>query len=132
MTYQPYQNRSGRSGVAEYELLNDGINVKFRDGSEYFYPESLNGASVMGIMHSTADHGEFLNRFINSDKPKFEKGARPPPIEDNRPVDRSKLERMGEQYLKRNPSVADQLRMAKWRRMQAADNYTQWQQIRKK
>ena len=133
MAWEKYLNRSGRSGVDSYELKSDGINVKFKSGDEYFYPEADNGSSIIGIMHSTADHGEFLNRFINSDSPKFTKGSNQnPPIGDNRPVNRQQLEKMGERYLKRNPSVADQLRMAKFRRMQAADNFNQWQQIRNK
>jgi hypothetical protein len=134
MPWEKYQNRSGRSGIDSYELKADGINVKFKSGDEYFYPESENGTNVMGIMHSTADHGEFLNRFINSDKPKYSKGANTstPPIGDNRPVNRQQLEKMGDKYLTRNPSVADQLRMAKFRRMQSASNFNQWQQIRNK
>jgi hypothetical protein len=134
--WTPYENRSGRSGVESYELLDDGINVKFKSGGEYFYPTSSNSTSVMGDMHSMADHGEFLNRYINANQPVFTRGTRPAPTSnDTRALtenDNTKIQALTVKFLKRNPSIADQLRMAKWRRLQAAENFDQWKNIRKK
>ena len=136
MTWEKYTNRSGRSGIDSYELLDDGINVKFKSGDEYFYPTESNSTNVMGDMHSMADHGEFLNRYINSNKPNFAHGTRPTPTNsDTRELtdnDREKIKSLTDKFLKRNPSIADQLRMAKWRKLQAAENFDQWKNLRKK
>jgi hypothetical protein len=134
MAWEKYLNKSGRSGVEAYELLGDGINVRFKSGDEYFYPTESNGTGLMGDLQSTADHGEFLNRTINREQPKFSKGAHSGPIGDDRKLTESERTRIGgitDTYMKRNPSVADQLRLAKFKRMAATENFTQWQQLRK-
>lgn len=71
-----YLNKAGNSGVATYEKGADGksIIVTFRNGGKYRYStEDGNDMYVMSQMHAFGDHGEFLNRFINSNQPKYTK-----------------------------------------------------------
>lgn len=81
--YFKYKNLSNRSGVVAYEIGPDGIKVRFKNGAEYLYPlDTITSGSGLGdiknntVYHQSqmaalADHGEYLNRFINENKPDY-------------------------------------------------------------
>jgi len=60
-----YQNLSGRSGVVEYEILDDSIDVKFGDGSIYTYTNVSADPSHIKRMKDLATEGIGLNGFID-------------------------------------------------------------------
>ncbi len=69
-----YQNKSGRSGVDEFETEKDGIVVKFKDGSTYRYSVADgNSPYLISQMHAMGNEGQYLNRLINSAQPKYTK-----------------------------------------------------------
>ena len=59
-----YSNRSGRSNVASYEILNDGIIVVFKDGCRYLYNYASAGEYNINRMKELAAAGSGLNSFI--------------------------------------------------------------------
>lgn len=54
MMFTRYQNRSGNSGVMAYEIVEDGIRVRFVDGATYTYTFESAGRV----------HGEGLSGYI--------------------------------------------------------------------
>lgn len=60
-----YQNLSGRSNVARYEIGNDCIVVEFGDQSLYLYDHTRPGPSHVARMKQLACAGEGLNTYIN-------------------------------------------------------------------
>jgi hypothetical protein len=59
-----YKNLSGRSGVDSYEIGNDQIKVKFRDGVVYTYNNIKPGRLLVDQMVRYALAGKGLNAFI--------------------------------------------------------------------
>lgn len=59
-----YRNRSGRSGVAAYALLDDALIVKFDDGATYLYGPARPGRHHVGRMKSLAMSGRGLDAYI--------------------------------------------------------------------
>ncbi len=60
-----YLNIGGRSGVKAYEILENGIIIRFSDGSEYLYTNSSAGALRITEMKNLAHRGSGLNRYVN-------------------------------------------------------------------
>lgn len=63
---EPYQNLSGNSGVAAYEIGEDYIRVQFTSGSVYVYTYDSAGADNIEQMKRLAKKGQGLNTFINT------------------------------------------------------------------
>jgi hypothetical protein len=59
-----YQNRSGNSGVTAYEILEDGIRVRFVDGEIYTYTFESAGREDVERMQVLARSGEGLSGYI--------------------------------------------------------------------
>lgn len=59
-----YANKSGQSGVAEFELATDSITVLFKDGSYYLYTAASAGIQNVLTMHTLAKAGSGLNSYI--------------------------------------------------------------------
>lgn len=62
---KPYKNLSGNSGVAAYEIGEDYIKVKFRDGDVYLYNYSVTGKFNVERMKKLAEEGKGLSTFIS-------------------------------------------------------------------
>lgn len=60
-----YGNASGKSGVVAYELLPDGIRVKFRSGDVYLYTSRSAGYEAISAMHELAAKGKGLSTYIS-------------------------------------------------------------------
>lgn len=63
-----YANLSGRSGVVSYDVGPDYLDVTFRGGRTYRYPENLNGKTVIDAMKQMAQAGRGLATFIARNK----------------------------------------------------------------
>lgn len=61
----PYRNRDGDSRVAAYQLFDDGVIVRFVDGSTYRYGPERPGRYHVGQMKSLAMAGRGLAAYIN-------------------------------------------------------------------
>lgn len=61
---QPYANVSGKSNVAAYEVGDDWIKVRFKDGRTYLYTEASAGAGHIYQMKQLAQNGFGLNGYI--------------------------------------------------------------------
>ena len=64
-TMTRYRNRSGRSGIAAFAFMDDGIVVRFADGGTYLYGPTRPGRHHVGQMKSLAMAGEGLNTYIS-------------------------------------------------------------------
>ena len=62
---EPYGNRSGRSGVVGFELLDDGIVIEFTDGDRYRYGERVPGRAHVANMRRRARMGRGLATYIS-------------------------------------------------------------------
>lgn len=62
---QPYQTVNPDTGVIAYEIGNDNISIKFRDGSVYIYTNKSAGPSAIAEMKILAKKGEGLTTYIN-------------------------------------------------------------------
>ncbi len=60
-----YKNLSGNSAVTAYEIGDDSITVKFKDGSIYLYDNNKTGKSNIKMMKSLAVAGRGLSTFID-------------------------------------------------------------------
>ena len=60
----PYRNRSGNSGVTGYEILDDGIRVRFVGGVIYTYTYKSAGREHIERMQKLAQAGEGLSGYI--------------------------------------------------------------------
>ena len=59
-------NNGGRStGAVAYQIVNDGIEVKFQDDSVYLYTKEATGADNVEKMRKLAAEGRGLTSFIN-------------------------------------------------------------------
>ena len=62
---QPYQDLSGRSGIAAFAIGDDYIEVAFRSGMTYRYSYASTGADRVEQMKQLALQGVGLNSFIS-------------------------------------------------------------------
>jgi hypothetical protein len=61
----PYRNRDGNSGISAYQLLDDGIIVRFVEDGTYRYGPERPGRYHVGQMKSLAMAGRGLATYIN-------------------------------------------------------------------
>src|SRR5258706_15744078 len=61
-----YANRSGDSGITDYEVGPDFVRVRFSDGSVYRYTNESAGSTNIEQMKQLARGGQGLNSFINN------------------------------------------------------------------
>ncbi len=62
---QRYQSSNTNTGIIAYEMLPDGISIKFRDGSVYLYTAQSSGKKHITEMQKLARKGEGLTTYIN-------------------------------------------------------------------
>nr|WP_244848958.1 hypothetical protein [Caballeronia sp. SL2Y3] len=62
---QPYRNDAGNSGVSAYEILPDGIRVRFADGRTYLYNYRESGRTHVEQMKRRARAGRGLCSYIS-------------------------------------------------------------------
>ncbi|EIN00263.1 hypothetical protein WQE_14571 [Paraburkholderia hospita] len=60
-----YRDLSGQSGVGAYEISDDAITVKFRDGDVYLYDYATTGRREVEEMKRLAVAGQGLSTFIS-------------------------------------------------------------------
>lgn len=60
-----YRDLSGRSGVVAYQISDDAVTVKFRDGDVYRYDYAVTGRLEVDEMKRLAEAGEGLATFIS-------------------------------------------------------------------
>jgi hypothetical protein len=60
-----YRDLSGQSGVVAYDISNDAITVKFRDGDVYRYDYSSTGQREVEEMKRLALAGQGLATYIS-------------------------------------------------------------------
>ena len=65
MSFSPYANFGGNSGVKSTKSVRGQLTVKFLDGSEYIYTNKSAGQYSMRRMRQLAERGQGLNRYIN-------------------------------------------------------------------
>ena len=62
---QRYQSSNNNTGVIAYDIVPDGISIKFRDGSVYLYTIDSTGEIHIANMQALAEKGEGLTTYIN-------------------------------------------------------------------
>ena len=62
---QRYQSSNKNTGVIAYEVVPDGISIKFRDGSVYLYTIQFTGKTHIAQMQALAKKGAGLTTYIN-------------------------------------------------------------------
>ena len=62
---QRYGNRSGKSGIAAYEIGKDAITVRFTSGERYLYTADSAGPENIARMQQLAREGDGLSTFIS-------------------------------------------------------------------
>lgn len=60
-----YKNRSGDSGVVAYDIGDDHIDIKFRNGDVYRYDSETPGARHIENMKLLAEAGQWLSTYIS-------------------------------------------------------------------
>ncbi|SDH70448.1 hypothetical protein SAMN04487926_10760 [Paraburkholderia steynii] len=60
-----YRDLSGQSGVVAYEVSDDAITVKFRDGDVYLYDHATTGRREVEEMKRLAVAGQGLSTYIS-------------------------------------------------------------------
>lgn len=66
---QPYANLSGNTGVDSFDIIDDGIKVKFKYSHKiYTYTSDLNGEQTIKTMADLAIAGKGLSGFIGKNK----------------------------------------------------------------
>ena len=60
-----YKNLGGDSGVTAYEIGDDSITVRFKDGATYLYNHASTGSGAIENMKALAVAGRGLNSFIS-------------------------------------------------------------------
>lgn len=61
----PYKKCNRDTGVIAYEIGEDNITIKFRDGSVYLYTIKSAGPAAIAAMKMLAKKGEGLTTYIN-------------------------------------------------------------------
>ena len=59
-------NKGGTSAVLVYEIADDSVTVRFKDGAEYAYTHASAGRENVERMKQSARDGQGLNTFINT------------------------------------------------------------------
>lgn len=132
MTTQ-YQNKSGRSGITNYEFVPGGINVTFKNSSQYHYPIEGNDIRSMETMHGLLEHGEYANRLINARNPQFVKLSGPSTgkMVDNRPYP-PHAENVAARAVSRMTPIKEKFANLKQSAMNAATSFKNWVKARTK
>lgn len=60
-----YKNLSEESGITHYEILRDGIRVKWVGGDVYYYSVSSTGSNHIDEMKRLAEKGSGLATYIS-------------------------------------------------------------------
>jgi hypothetical protein len=133
MTTMQYQNKSGRSGIKDYEFTQDGVNVTFKNGSKYHYPNEGNDIRQMETLHGLLNHGEYANRAINIRNPKFTKlsGPEGEPDHDTRPYPKH-ADSLAQKALSRMKDVTSKFTDLKNKAMTKAGSFKDWLSARMK
>ncbi|MGH8164443.1 MAG: hypothetical protein ACREP1_08935 [Rhodanobacteraceae bacterium] len=71
-----YDNLSGDSGVAAYEIRRGAIVVEFVDGAAYLYTDASARAGRIAEMQRLAEAGRGLSTFISRAQPEYAKRLR--------------------------------------------------------
>lgn len=62
---QPYTNRAGTSPIVAFDITDDSVSVKYRDGDVYVYTVASAGARHIREMKRLARLGEGLSSYIS-------------------------------------------------------------------
>jgi hypothetical protein len=62
---EKYKNLGGNSGVIQYAVAANSIEVEFNGGDAYLYTAESTGTEYVEEMKRLADQGRGLNTFIN-------------------------------------------------------------------
>ena len=62
---QRYQSSNINTGIIAYDILPDGVSIKFRDGSVNLYTIESTGKKHIAQMEKLAQKGEGLTTYIN-------------------------------------------------------------------
>ncbi|SAK48174.1 hypothetical protein AWB79_01259 [Caballeronia hypogeia] len=62
---QPYRNLAGNSGVESFDILRDGIKVRFVSGGTYLYDYRVTGRTRVEAMKQLARAGRGLSTYIS-------------------------------------------------------------------
>ncbi|RYE22821.1 MAG: hypothetical protein EOP51_12315 [Sphingobacteriales bacterium] len=62
---KPYQNKSGKGGIAAYENGDDSIIIKFKGDRIYLYNTDAPGKKHVNKMKMLAEAGQGLATYIN-------------------------------------------------------------------
>ncbi|MDR5854220.1 hypothetical protein P9239_12940 [Caballeronia sp. LZ062] len=62
---QTYRNVAGNSGVSAFEILRDGIRVRFADGRTYLYNYRQSGRAHVEQIKQRARAGRGLSSYIS-------------------------------------------------------------------
>jgi hypothetical protein len=60
-----YRDETGTSGIAAFEIADDGIAIEFKDGGTFLYTPAVTGRDEVETMKELAAAGHGLNTFIN-------------------------------------------------------------------
>ncbi len=71
-----YRNLSGDSGVTAFEILPDGLEVEFVNGSVYLYTVDVAGSRHIAAMKKRALAGRGLSTWISQENPSYTKRIR--------------------------------------------------------
>jgi hypothetical protein len=61
---EPYLNRSGNSGITDYEIGGDHIELRFRGGKVYRYSYAIAGRDRVEQMKTLAIAGRGLSTYV--------------------------------------------------------------------
>lgn len=62
--WETYSNLNGKSGIIKYQINLDSIDVMFKTGSIYTYPDYKIGRNHLETMFSLARQGRGLHTYI--------------------------------------------------------------------
>ncbi|AET88785.1 MULTISPECIES: hypothetical protein [Caballeronia] len=68
---QPYENLAGNSGVEAFDILRDGIKVRFASGGTYLYDYRVPGRTRVEEMKRLARAGRGLSTYIARFGPEY-------------------------------------------------------------
>ena len=132
-----YLNKSGRSGVKSYNIDADKgeITVQFKTGEPYTYTKEDNGDYLISRMSAMGNNGEYLNRLINAEQPKYV-GQKESSLMGNmqhalRPSDEKQMIAIHNKYQWRNESGPSQLKRALEEKQRKAPTYAEFNAYRK-
>lgn len=62
---QPYKSNNRNTGVIAYEIADNSISLRFRDGSIYLYTVKSTGKKHISQMKALAKEGAGLTTYVN-------------------------------------------------------------------